>query len=379
MSAENGQRKVLVVDDEPLVRQTLSMCLRDQCEVTTVSSGEEAIEVATRETFPVVILDLRMDGISGIETLKRLKKIRETQNVIILTAYESMESAIAALNNGAFNYLTKPFETARLRRIVADGFEVYEQLTLREEEMRQRLMTVHDSFFSMLCHEFNTPLNIILGFSELLAHSVEHPEHASWAKDIKDSGMHLHEILMEIVDYISAAHIAAAGIEKEFTLDRLLRPMVDAFQARNVAVEIEGDDALAQRLLGQPSSVFMIVRKLAGMASHQSNYVKLIFHLDPAGADGLSNLRVAVTQTGIHMNLMRRTDLDCLFEPYQFTTNDQSGLRTSLGLELATCKKIAEYADASAVCRFDSHGELELAAEIPVKVLEAAGTPALPL
>ncbi len=365
MIAEAAPRKVLVVDDEPLLRQTLSMCLRDNYEVTAVSSGEEAIEVSRREAFPVVILDLRMEGISGIETLKRLKKIRDQQNVIILTAYESMESAISALNHGAFNYLTKPFETSRLRKIVADGFDVYEQQTLRETEMRQRLMSVHDNFFSLLCHEFNTPLNIILGFSELLSQTLEHPEHASWAQDIKDSGMHLHDILMEIVDYIGAAHVASAGLEKEFALESLLQPMIEAFQDKHVAVELEGDEALGAQLIGPAGSVLMITRKLATMASHQSKYVRVTISLeDNAGG---SALQLHVTQTGIHMNLLRKNDLEQLFEPYQFSINDHSGYRTSLGLELATCRKVAEYASAAVQCAFDSAGELEFMASIPVK------------
>ncbi len=107
------------------MRETLNLCFRSQYEVTAVSSGEEAIEASKRESFPVVLLDLRMDGLSGIETLRRLRQLGQPQNVIILTAYESMESAISALNLGAFKYVTKPFQPDRLREIVSRGFEDY--------------------------------------------------------------------------------------------------------------------------------------------------------------------------------------------------------------------------------------------------------------
>src|SRR4029079_18131495 len=120
----------------------LDFCLREEYDVTTVASGEEAIEVSSREDFPVVILDLRMEGLSGIETLKRLKKAHEIQNIIILTAYESMESAITALNLGAFNYLTKPFERNHLREVISRGFEAYDQQNQRKQDMQQRLMSV---------------------------------------------------------------------------------------------------------------------------------------------------------------------------------------------------------------------------------------------
>src|SRR5262249_37227664 len=151
--------------------------------------------------------------LSGIETLKRLKDIRENQNIIILTAYESTESAISALNYGAFNYLTKPFERNHLKEIIERGFDAYDQHVMRKKEMQHRLMSVHDEFFALLCHEFNPPLNIILGFSDLLSNHLSDSEQISWAEDIRNAGTHLHDILMEIVDYIGASHLALAGVE----------------------------------------------------------------------------------------------------------------------------------------------------------------------
>jgi DNA-binding NtrC family response regulator len=200
MVVERPSRKLLIVDDEPLVRQTLTYVLQDEYDVLAVASGEEAIEASTRESYPVVILDLCMEGLSGIETLQKLKEIRENQNIIILTAYESTDSAIAALNLGAFNYITKPFERAHLKRIISRGFDVYEQQLERAEEMRQRFRGVHNRFFSLLCQEFNTPLNVILGFSEMLTDDRKNLEFLTWVQHIKDAGNHLHELLMEIVD-----------------------------------------------------------------------------------------------------------------------------------------------------------------------------------
>ncbi len=124
MIAELPHRKVLVVDDEPLVRETLDYCLNDEYDITAAASGEEAIELAKQDDFPVVLLDLRMDGISGLETLRRLKQLHASQNVVILTAYESTESAIEALNLGAYSYLTKPFRQNRLKEVISRAFRI---------------------------------------------------------------------------------------------------------------------------------------------------------------------------------------------------------------------------------------------------------------
>ena len=287
MPCETRQHKLLIVDDEPLIRQTLSFCLRDEYEVTAVASGEEAIEASKKESFPVVILDLCMGGISGIETLKRLKELHEVQNVIILTAYESMETAIDALNFGAFNYLTKPFERGRLKEVVSKGFELYEQQNLRKKDMQNRLMTVHDAFFSLLCHEFNTPLNVVLGFAELLSCSVKDAEQASWVQEIKDSGNHLHKILMEIVEYIASAHLATAGIQKEFSLRNLLQPIFPAFREQGIKIEVNGGIAWDHSLIGQSESILMISRKLVSMASHLSKLVHVEARVGDVDAEGL--------------------------------------------------------------------------------------------
>jgi CheY-like chemotaxis protein len=363
------RRKLLVVDDEPLVRQTLRYCLEEAYDVTTVSSGEEAIAASLREDFPVVILDLCMQGISGIQTLKRLKEIREAQNVIILTAYQSMESAISALNLGAFNYLTKPFDRAGLMEVVARGFEVYDQQIYRGRDLRQRLMSVHDAFFSLLCHEFNTPLNVILGFSEMLGDVVTDSEQRAWIEEIKNSGSHLHEVLMEIVDYIGVSSQADAGVEKAFQLRRVFEEIAGAFREKEVAVEYVESPLLDWNLSGLSHSVQVIARKLVRMASRQSGRVFLATTLESIDGNANARLRIEVTGTGISRSQMNGREVEQLFRPYEFAVADPAGQRSSLGLELATCRKIAEYARGSVNGFFTVQGELGFCAEISVKLL----------
>lgn len=369
MIAEYQHRKLLVVDDEPLVRQTLSYCLEDEYDVTAVASGEEAIEASLKESYPVVILDLCMNGLSGIETLKRLRQIQETQKVIILTANESMESAISALNYGAFNYLTKPFERAHLKEVISHGFEDYDQQNLRKQEMQQRLMGVHDTFFSMLCHEFNTPLNIILGYAELLSDNVRDPEQRAWAQDIRQSSDHLHNILMEIVDYIGASHQAAAGIDKEFIPSDLLHPLFGNIREDTVKLELFEDASVKRKFRGPATSIYMIARKLVRMASHRSKKLRLsLRHVTVQGGD---RMHLVLSGTGIRRDVMHGDEIEQLFEPYHAVAAlPGTDTRASLGLELATCRKIAEYARGSIQCAFNPQGELDFVVDIPVTPID---------
>lgn len=368
MNFTASHRKLLVVDDEPLVRQTLDFCLRDDYEVHSVASGEEAIAAVKKEPFPVVILDLCMKGLSGLETLKKLKEIREEQNVIILTAYQTLENAVSALNLGAFCYLTKPFEQVRLREAVAQGFDAFDHQMIREKETKERLHHIHDTFFSMLCHEFNTPMNIVLGFSDLLAASVTDHEQSAWVEEIRRSGTHLHDILMEIVDYTAASHNALSGRKSTFCPKELLDQLVGQFADRNIQLLVSEGCAPTRLVTGPSESVTLIARKLISMAAHNnSKRVSIDTWVDAFGSQGKAVLHIEVTGTGLSQD---GTDRDSLFEPFRAGL-DTSGQRMALGLELATSRKIAEFAGGTIEAFRAENNEFGLLALIPVQLFSS--------
>ncbi len=107
--------RVLLVDDEQEFVEQLSerLKLRDY-DVTAVYSGEEAVEKIRQYLFDVVILDVSMPGMDGIETLKNIKSIRPLTEVIMLTGHATVESAIEGMRLGAFDYLMKPTEIEKL-------------------------------------------------------------------------------------------------------------------------------------------------------------------------------------------------------------------------------------------------------------------------
>lgn len=107
--------KILVVDDESLMRNFLAELLtRKGLEVTVASSGENALKILEENAFDMVITDLKMPGITGMEVLKRVKEISPQTLVMIMTAYGSIENAVEAMRNGAFHYLIKPFSPESL-------------------------------------------------------------------------------------------------------------------------------------------------------------------------------------------------------------------------------------------------------------------------
>jgi len=110
---------ILIVDDERSMREFLKILLeKDGHSVQTAAEGNAALELIGEHDFNLVITDIRMPGISGLELLARLKKIQPGLPVIMITAFASPEDAVAAMKEGAFDYITKPFKVEEIKRII---------------------------------------------------------------------------------------------------------------------------------------------------------------------------------------------------------------------------------------------------------------------
>src|SRR2546427_2641927 len=117
--------KILVVDDEQSMAQFLAIVLRKEgYQVTTVNNGRDALEKVKTDNFDVVITDIKMPGMDGIQLLQGIKKLDATLPVVIMTAYASQQSAIDAVNLGAFQYLIKNAKNDEIKLVVRNALEL---------------------------------------------------------------------------------------------------------------------------------------------------------------------------------------------------------------------------------------------------------------
>ncbi len=122
---------VLIVDDERHVRESLSnWFVEDGYEVSTAGSAKEALQVLATRDVDVVVTDIRMPGMDGLELQHRIREVKPEVAVILITAYASVSTAVQALKEGAWDYLVKPFDPEDLSRVVAKACE---KLRLEEE------------------------------------------------------------------------------------------------------------------------------------------------------------------------------------------------------------------------------------------------------
>jgi len=131
-----------VIDDEPVIHDVLAQLLTSEgYEVEISASGEEAMEKFPSQSFDVILLDLLMPGMDGIEVLRRIKKVDPLAPVIIITAYGSVESAISAMKIGALDYVQKPFKHDDLLLAIEKAVErkrLQDENIRLKDELRQR-------------------------------------------------------------------------------------------------------------------------------------------------------------------------------------------------------------------------------------------------
>lgn len=139
MSGEQSSARVLIVDDEKIIRDSFSrVLLKEGYRVEAVESGRLALERAAEEPPDIVLLDLKMPGLDGMETLRQLRERNPDTVSVIITGYPTIESAVKAVKLGAYDYLTKPCSPEELRIVAARAAE-RKRLTWENEKLRRQL------------------------------------------------------------------------------------------------------------------------------------------------------------------------------------------------------------------------------------------------
>jgi len=247
---------ILVVDDEDSIRAVLKNVLEDDgYEVTEADSGEAALRLFKERIYDLVITDIVMSGMNGIELLEKVKQLYPETQVIIITSHASLDTAVQALRCGAYDYLFKPFEdinlitavtkraienirltyenrrlltklkgkNMELERRVAERTAELENINLQlTQEIKERIRAqdaaeaanrAKSEFLANMSHEFRTPLNHIIGFTEILldTHFGDLNEvQAEYLNDILQSSKHLLALISDVLDL---AKIEAGRLE----------------------------------------------------------------------------------------------------------------------------------------------------------------------
>jgi two-component system sensor histidine kinase/response regulator len=162
------QSKVLVIDDEEIARISCRRILeRKGIKTALAASGREGLDILMRDPPDLVLVDLKMPEMDGVEVARRIRDYDPGIVTIVITGYATIENAVAVMKEGAYDYLPKPFTPDELLIVVKRGLEK-RRLDLESVALREEKAAIERNFVTMVTHQLRSPLSAIYQYVEVL-------------------------------------------------------------------------------------------------------------------------------------------------------------------------------------------------------------------
>lgn len=215
--------RIMIVDDEQGPREALKMILRDDYEIFTAGSGTEALDFISNEEFDLMILDIRMPDINGIDLLAQVKSIVPETEVVMITAYASVETATNALRQGALDYLTKPFDSSAVKEVVAKGLarrsaknalrKKFSELQVVNDSLQEK---IEYAYLNIEKHYEETVRSLVAAIDAKDAYTKGHQERVAFLVGILSREMGLPKEKVKLVQQAAILHdIGKIGIPEQ--------------------------------------------------------------------------------------------------------------------------------------------------------------------
>jgi len=336
----DGKDRVLVIDDEEIVLDSCRSILGSRYDVRTASNGGAGLELA-REYHPdLVIVDLKMPGISGFDVLERFRSDDPTVVCIVITGFATVDSAVEAMKKGAYDFLPKPFTPEELRMIAARGLE-RRKLILEGIALRREKEMLRDNFAAVVSHELKSPLNALLQNLFVVARDVEGALSAEQRERLGKLKGRISGLLTLIDTWLRVLSVDISKIRERFqpvSLEACAAEACESVQPHAQRMNVEIVRALPGSLpqvLGDAGTLAEALTNLIGNAvkySHPGGKVEV-----RAAAEG-SEVVVAVSDAGIGIP---GEELPYIFEDF-FRGREGAAKGGGAGLGLAITRRIVE-------------------------------------
>ena len=329
----NASRPLLVVvDDEAEVLRSVHDLFRLDYRVQTFERGADAL-VALEHTNPHVVLsDQRMPGISGVELLRQVKRLRPEATRLLFTGYADIKAVIDAINQGSvFRYIAKPWDPEELATVVRQAREHHDLLVERQAliaeltEANARLQEANrlkGAFIEVASHELNTPVSVVLGMTELwkLAQSpCATAAERGWVDRIQGAGRRLASTVERMLKLLRADQLDRSLDLAEADLEPLIRRSVADLQpyleARGQEVIIEADPGLGSAEVDAAKVGDILTNLIINAIKFTPDGGRILV---TAGPDGPDRVRFRIADAGVGIGAAERKHL---FEPF-FTGYD---------------------------------------------------------
>jgi len=344
--------KILVVDDEPGIRSGVARILRNfrvdypfmeeayDFEVFEASTGEMGIEIIESNQPDIILLDNKLPGIQGIEVLEYIKKKQYNIIVAMITSYASLELAVKATPDGAYDFIPKPFTPQELKSSVENITKkiFLKKMTTRLQESGKQ---VRFQFLSVLSHELKAPLNAIEGYLKMirerqLGGKIE--DYNDVIERMQDRIRGMRTLILDLLDLTKAETSQVKRNIVDTNITQIIRHAIDTMQPysiqKEVTVTMKGLDNVV--IQADPNEMEIIMNNLI---SNSIKYNKDGGSVTCDVTDEGDQIGISVSDTGIGMT---EQEMGRLFQDFVRIKNEKTRNITGSGLGLSIVKKLVD-------------------------------------
>lgn len=344
--------KLLVVDDEPGIRSGIQRILRNfrvgypfmdedfEFEIIDAATGEKALEIIESQPVDIILLDNKLPGMDGIEVLEYIKKKELDAQVMMITSYASLELAVKATNNGAYNFMPKPFTPDELKASI-EGITKHLFLKRMTKQMNKEGKQVRFQFLSVLSHELKSPINAVEGYLKIMKERQVGDNLSDYDTMIDRSLERIKGMRTLIMDLMDLTRIESGKKVREIRkvdLHGVARIALDTMEPmaiqKNVKMYLDCPENLY--ISADPDEMEIILNNLVSNAVKYNREGGSVF-VTLRQTD--SAIQIKVEDTGIGMT---EEETKLLFQEFVRIKNEKTKLITGSGLGLSIVKKLVE-------------------------------------
>ena len=344
--------KILVVDDEPGIRSGIARILRNfrvdypfmdeafEFEVLEAATGEIGIEIIEADSPDIVLLDNKLPGIQGVEVLEYIKQKKKNIIVVMITSYASLELAVKATSDGAFDFIPKPFTPQELKSSIEN---ITKRVFLRKmtHTLQDTGKQIRFTFLSVLSHELKAPLNAIEGYLKMIRERQNGPSLEDYDVMIDRSLDRIKGMRSLILDLLDLTRVESGKAKRNITdvdLLRIGRTAMDTMRPyaiqRDVTMNMTSDGKI--NLPADAEEIEIIFNNLISNAiKYNRDGGRVDCKIESTG----DSISVTVKDSGIGMT---PAEIENIFVDFVRIKNEKTKNITGSGLGLAIVKKLID-------------------------------------
>ncbi len=344
--------KILIVDDEPGIRSGIKRVLRnfmvgfpfmeDDFEFVAIEAetGEIALDIIQNEPIDIILLDNKLPGIQGIDLLEKINKMKLDSVVMMITSYASLDLAVKATNQGAYNFVPKPFTPQELKSAI-EGITKHLFLKRMTRKMKEEGKQIRFQFLSVLSHELKSPINAVEGYLQIMQEKQVGESIEDYMSMIDRSLVRLQGMRNLIMDMLDLTRIESGKKRrdlKEVDLYEAGKLVIHTMEPlaiqRNVKIHFDCNQDL--NMEADSEEMEIILNNLVSNAvKYNREGGEVFFNINKQKGD----LIIRVEDTGIGIAPQEQANL---FKEFSRIKNAKTKNITGSGLGLSIVKKMVE-------------------------------------